>query len=306
MVIGNYEYSDSPFVWQPNELEEARRLKEKLGKDACFVSGGTLLRTQWESNIAAVPKHLISLESIRPLYGIQLQADAITIGTMTSLNDCYKHPLIKEKLGLLSEAIRNIAAPSIRNIATIGGNIVSSVGDSIPSLLVYDAQLCWFDNNSQVTKPIETWLDGIKNAEPIRNELILTQVKFPLSNETKNEANQIENMKHVAFYHKVGRREAFTPSLVTVAVNGYIDSDGTLVDFRLAASGGSAHAMRLTDAESILNGNPFTKLLKEQAYQAIFKQFETYTDPFATSDYRKKVAANLIIAGLWKAAEPKE
>jgi CO/xanthine dehydrogenase FAD-binding subunit len=109
--------------------------------------------------------------------------------------------------------------------------------------------------------------------------------------------------RYLTFYHKVGRREAFTPSLVTVAYQGRVKADGNLCDFRIAFGGGAAYGMRLILSESLLNDNRYSAALLQKLQQAIRDQIETYSDAFASAQYRRNTAANLICASLWKALE---
>ncbi|MGF7050319.1 CO/xanthine dehydrogenase FAD-binding subunit [Paenibacillus sp. DS2015] len=86
----------SPVVCQPINLEEAVSLKKTYGASACYVSGGTLLRTQWESGLLPMPDYLISLDNIRDLNGIEYELEHdISIGSRTLLKDCCKHPILE-------------------------------------------------------------------------------------------------------------------------------------------------------------------------------------------------------------------
>lgn len=66
MAVGEYPLPEMrKRVWQPRTLAEAWQLKRTLGEQAVIVSGGTLLRTQWEAGTAIMPGHLISLNRYR-------------------------------------------------------------------------------------------------------------------------------------------------------------------------------------------------------------------------------------------------
>jgi xanthine dehydrogenase C subunit len=284
LAIDSFDMSAASQVWEPLAVEEAWELYKTFGAaNSKYVSGGTLLRTQWESGSADIPRHLISLAAIEELKGIECIGQKISIGSMTTLSECCKNRDVIQSLPLLLRSVQSIAAPSVRNMATLGGNIRSIVGDSIPALLVYDAELVWYDGAGPVVERLEDWLVyGGADSE----ERILLKVWIPVG---KVDANQI------FFYEKVGRREAFTPSVVTIAVQGGRSG------FRIVAGGGTARAMRLTKAESLLNGNAFSLALFQEVHQAVMEEFETYSDPFASARYRSTTAANVIVAGLWKA-----
>ncbi|MNN63056.1 putative xanthine dehydrogenase subunit C [compost metagenome] len=109
----------------------------------------------------------------------------------------------------------------------------------------------------------------------------------------------LEGMRRFEAFRKVGRREAFIPSLVTVGLAGFIDSGGTLSGIRIAAGGGSGRPQRLEEAEKLLEGNCLPEDLLPEVYEAVLRQFEISDDAFVTAEYKKKTAANLIAAELW-------
>ncbi|WP_165279891.1 FAD binding domain-containing protein [Paenibacillus protaetiae] len=222
------EREHSSFVIQPATAEEAAKLLQSLEGEAAIVAGGTLLRTHWEAGTAAIPRYMIDLGGLPGITGITNSDSGLMIGAMTPLSVCRASSLIQNAFPLLTEACRSIAAPSIRNLATLGGNIVSAIGDAIPALLVYEAVLCWHDGMQEQRELLADWL-----RQP-RKGRILLRVELPFS--YTEEMNS--NMKRFTAFHKIGRREAFTPSVVTAAVDGWLDtSTGCWGKFALRLAG---------------------------------------------------------------------
>lgn len=294
MAMPQYDGANMPEVWQPTTLEEAWIMKQKLGAQACIISGGTLLRTQWESLLRPMPRFLISLESISELRTIQLVDGVLHIGAVASLRECRNNPLIQRYAGILFKAVNSIAAPSVRNLATIGGNIASSIGDTIPVLLAYDAQLHWYTGSGEQVVSVAEWLYSLKKGG-YREERILGKISIPINDMGSSNAS----LKVVSFYHKTGRREAFIPSLVTVAFQGFLGQDGTWCHVRAAAGGGSQPAVRLTRLEEFLDRRRLYASQMNQVMEEVYKDYQGYTDAFASDSYRKQAAANLIASELW-------
>lgn len=281
-----------PVVWHPLDVAEACKLKQSFGRDSVYISGGTLLRTQWEAGVAIMPRHLIDLSVISGMAGISVDKDELIIGAQTLLSTIRYHSNIAALCPLLTEAVRQIAAPSIRNQATIGGNIVSGVGDAIPALLVYGALLVWHDGLEKETIELENWLlqPEVYRCDTSR---ILLQIRLSLQPE-------LTKVKRFAAYHKVGRRETFTPSVATVALSGSIDEFGILSAIRIAAGGGQTIACRLIHTEALLEGNVADQALLAELYESAMKEYEPFGDEFTSIVYRKQTAANLIATELWK------
>ena len=293
-------------VWEPADTEEAMMLKRQYGENAAFVAGGTLLRTQWEGGIVSKPEHLIRLDTIADLRGIYESDHHIHIGALTRLRECGADTDIDHHVATLYESCRHIAAPSIRNQATIGGNIASAIGDAIPALLVHDASLHWAEIGSEVTQieqNIIDWLDVVKSGRRNMNAVLLKivlekQINSPFSTETIQKS--ITHQQEITFFRKIGRREAFTPSLVTVAFRAMIDPLGHFSQVRIAAGGGSGIAMRLSRCEQLLEGNRYHAEMITSIASLASEDFVTYSDPFASEQYRQLTAGNLLAAGLWE------
>lgn len=293
MASGHEDKITSPSVWHPRDMTEAWTFKKLLDRDAVYVAGGTLLRTQWESGFAPMPKHLIDLGCIPGLIGITKEEHSVTIGALTSLNQCRNDPHLIEHFPMLIEAIRSIAAPSIRNLATVGGNIASRIGDSLPAFIVCHADLEWSTGLSPMTEEIWAWAERLQNQLPKASHL-LTRIHLPLYKETALVPRRF------GAFHKVGRREAFTPSLVTVALSGGMKANGTVADIAIAAGGGQTIPHRLVAVEKMLKGQSLNREMLGAAHRSIMDHYVPKADPFASDAYRKKTAANLIVTELWK------
>lgn len=301
MAVGSYELYSVPRVWQPSDLAEAWELRRTLGADSCFVAGGTLLRTQWEAGAAAMPRHLISLERISSLKGIQVIQTAapgrplIRIGPLAALEEIRRNSYSK----LLAEACRTIAAPSIRHQGTIGGNVASGIGDAIPALLALEAELVWFDGGERATESLEDWLAAKDSVKDAHDHRILTGLLA--SGDEIDGGSDRERERRIVFYHKVGRREAFVPSLVTAAGSLMLHEDGRVAMAKLAVGGGSSTARRLRETEALLEGKELTPEMTRRVLDCITSEWGAFRDAFATAEYRRTAAANLIASELWSA-----
>jgi xanthine dehydrogenase YagS FAD-binding subunit len=111
---------------QPNSIAEAQRLLEENGSDAWVLAGG-MDSFDWLKDRIKRPKMVVDLSGIEELRGIRTTGDGIEIGAMTTLTEVARHPVIREKYGLLAEAAELVASPQIRNQGTIGGNVTQDV-----------------------------------------------------------------------------------------------------------------------------------------------------------------------------------
>jgi xanthine dehydrogenase YagS FAD-binding subunit len=77
----------------------------------------------WLKDRIKRPKVVVDLGQVTELKGIREVNGGLEIGSMTPLIDVVRHPVVKEKFGLLMQAAELVASPQIRNQGTIGGNV---------------------------------------------------------------------------------------------------------------------------------------------------------------------------------------
>jgi xanthine dehydrogenase YagS FAD-binding subunit len=88
------------------------------------LAGGTDLLTLMKADIVT-PDQLVDIKRASGLTsGIEETADGVAIGALTSLSELETHPLIRERYTALAEAAAIAATPQLRNMATIGGNLL--------------------------------------------------------------------------------------------------------------------------------------------------------------------------------------
>ena len=108
---------------QTQVTEEAIRVLADLGADAMIVAGGTDVYPKMKRG-QFTPRHLISLRSLRELKGIRQRKEGLWIGAGESLTAVSAHPLIVKHFPALAHAAESVSTPQLRNMGTIGGNVL--------------------------------------------------------------------------------------------------------------------------------------------------------------------------------------
>ena len=109
-------------LFQPATVEDALGLLERHGTDAWILAGG-LDTFDWLKDRAKRANVVIDLSQVKELRGIKEADGGVEIGALTTLTEVVKHPVVREKFGLLMEAAELVASPQIRNQGTLGGNV---------------------------------------------------------------------------------------------------------------------------------------------------------------------------------------
>jgi xanthine dehydrogenase YagS FAD-binding subunit len=109
-------------LFQPANLADALNLLDRYGSDAWIFAGG-LDTFDWLKDRIKRPRYVVDLGGLDELKGVRESNGGVEIGAMTTLTETVRHPVIRERYGILMEAAESAASPQIRNQGTIGGNV---------------------------------------------------------------------------------------------------------------------------------------------------------------------------------------
>lgn len=249
-------------ITRPDSLNAAAKL---IASGGVAVAGGTGFQLDFSQG-KSTPAHYVSIEHLIPK-GIQ----NLTIGAGTSLEDI-RHANIP----LLSEACRDVAAPNIRRLATLGGNLAWGKGCLIPALIALDAVV----DTTEGTIAVVDYLKA-----PVG--IVLSVTLQPFDADTS-----------IQTWRKVGLRQAFSASIIASA--GVMSvQNGKVTGLRLAVGGGVTPPQRLYDAEAFLLGQAFENIDFTDVQHCLEAAIQAPDCAFRTANYRKRVAAAALVAGLF-------
>jgi len=109
-------------LFQPASTADALNLLDRYGADAWIFAGG-LDSFDWLKDRIKRPRYVVDLGGIAELKGIRERDGGLEIGAMTTLTEVVRHPIVRERYAILTEAAEAAASPQIRNQGTIGGNL---------------------------------------------------------------------------------------------------------------------------------------------------------------------------------------
>ncbi len=273
--------------YYPTSVEDVIEIL-KSGKEVIPFAGGTDLMVGCRTYSEIEPKFdlpVIYLGKVSELSFIKGENDKVEIGATTTLTDILKCSISPK---ILKEAVKQLASPSIRNMATIGGNICngSPAGDTLPPLYVLNAEINIVTPDCDKTIPINLFLKGPRQIFLYENEIVSSITMDNLSN-------------YSYFYKKVGTRKANSLSKLSVAVLGLFE-DNLLKDIRVAAGAVAPTVVRVKELEKTLTyktKEEILKLLPEFIEQFAIK-VKPIDDQRSTATYRKETTLKLIEQGV--------
>lgn len=170
---------------RPETLLDALMLKDKYGRDARVLAGGTDLIINLRDNMISC-KYMIDIKKIPEMKEVSYNQDAgLTIGGAVSLNEMMENEYVKSEYTILIESGKTLANSLLRNRATMLGNIcnASPAGDMIPSALVLEGSVEAISKNGSRFIPLKDFFLGVKKNAILDNEIAL-RVIFPKSEGT--------------------------------------------------------------------------------------------------------------------------
>ncbi len=129
MIPASFEY------YRPKDLDGVLALLRDHGDDARVMAGGHSLIPMMKLRMAEVP-HLIDLQDVAGLRGIEVGAEGIRLGAMVTQSEIIAHDGLAQAAPILREAALQIADPQVRNMGTVGGNVANGdPGNDMPGLM---------------------------------------------------------------------------------------------------------------------------------------------------------------------------
>jgi 4-hydroxybenzoyl-CoA reductase subunit beta len=126
----------------PREIAEAVKIIAGSGPEGQFVAGGTDLYPNMKRR-QQTPRTVISVMRVPELNQITGEGKSgVRIGASVTLTDIVEHPLINRDYPVIAHAARSISTPILRNMGTIGGN------------LLLDTRCNYYDQNYEWRKGI--------------------------------------------------------------------------------------------------------------------------------------------------------
>jgi xanthine dehydrogenase YagS FAD-binding subunit len=95
----------------------------QLGEGATIKAGGIDLIDLMKDDIVS-PSKLVNIRNVDSLRGITVTQDGLRLGPLSTLSEIAAHAQIQKTYTALSDAAGHAATPQVRNMATLGGNIM--------------------------------------------------------------------------------------------------------------------------------------------------------------------------------------
>ena len=275
---------------QPSEYElvapgKLSKVLELLAREPGVwlpIAGGTEVMVQYGAGRLGARK-LVSLWGLPELRRIERTEQELIIGAGCTYSDLRRHPVVAQEFPLLARAASWTGSIANQNRGTLGGNIVnaSPAADSLPALLVYEAELLLISARGPRRMPHGDFHTGYKQTRLAPDEII------------SGIALQPRFAGYHAYSRKVGTRNAQAIAKLCLAGLGRV-SENKIEDVRLAIGSMAVKPLRLRRTEKALLGQAWSPALIAEARQALETEVAPIDDIRSSAAYRLHVAGNLL------------
>lgn len=270
---------------RPSTLDEC---VEILGSNpgARIVAGATDLAV--ESNLhGRRSPYLVSVESIDELHVFSDAPDKTTIGAALSLTG------VGERWTGAPAAVREwltlFASPTIRNRATLGGNVAtaSPIGDAAPLLLALDATVHVAGPHGRRAVALSSFFLGYRQTA-LEAQDVITAIEVP------------KPYPDLLGFYKIAKRRLDDISTVAAAMALDLDASRRIVRARFAFGGVAATPVRILEAENASIGQLWNATTVERLQAIVGRSIAPLTDHRGSKEYRLEVAKSLIDKFWWE------
>lgn len=247
------------------------------------IAGGTDVMVQYAAGNLPSRK-LVSIWNLPELRHIEITEKEISVGAGCTYTDLRRSDIVRREFPLLESAARWTGGIANQNRGTIGGNIVnaSPAADSLPALLVYEAELILVSVRGERRVPYASFHTGYRKTLLATDELVQS-VCLPR-----------RFIGYFSYARKVGARNSQAISKVCIAAMGRV-ADGIVEDVHIALGSVAPVPLRLKQTERAVNGKRIDSDLLLSAKNAAAAEIRAIDDIRSTARYRSAVAGNLVI-----------
>jgi xanthine dehydrogenase YagS FAD-binding subunit len=313
--------------------DTAAAVEAARSADTVYLAGGTEL-LNWMRLGIAQPEHVLDIGRLEELQGIVADDADVHIGALATLNEIGEHPAVARDLPVLSQACLQAASPQLRNLATLGGNILQKTrcpyfraegtlpwpcnkrepgagcaarkGENRQHAIFGWSEACVATQPSDPAVALAA-LDAVVHVLGPQSERAIPMTEFHRLPGSRPEEEtvllpgeliigfEIDSGGRARQSHYLKVRERASYEYALVSAAVVIERDGDHISGARVALGGVAHKpWRLTVAEERLRGVPLEPAALRAAIQPAFAEAR----PLAQNGFKVELAQRAVVRAL--------
>lgn len=266
-----------------------------------FFAGGTDMVQLMQEHLRN-PDYIVDITALPGLSAIEVGPQGVRLGALVRMSDAAAHPVVRERFPVVSEALLASASPSVRNLATLGGNLLQRTrcgyfrdpgaqcnkrepGTGCPALdgqnrnhaILGGGDACIATYAGDFPNALLVLDAEIEIASPLGRRTLALADLHRVPGDTPPVETQLAPGELIvaidlpagpptrrSHYLKVRDRASFEWSIASAAVALDLD-DGAVREVRIAVGGVATKPWRLPQVEAALHGRRLTPALCREA-----------------------------------------
>ena len=309
----------------PADIKDAVRMMADAGSEGQIVAGGTDLYPNMKRQ--QTPQTVISVMRLKEMNRITGDGGSgLVIGASVSLTDICEHPVVNRDYPMVARAASVISTPTLRNMGTIGGNLLLDTRcnyydqnyewrKGINFCLKKDGDICWVAPGSK-----KCWAVQSSDLVPLMVAIGARVRLVSTLGERMVDAAGLYNDDGIAYLHKrpdelladihlpptggwratykLRRRGAFDFPALGVAARLDLSADGTVTDAKLILGGIAPAPIEVVEAEQALIGAPLDDERMQAAAEACYMKARPLDNTDFVMNWRKQMARPFVLRAL--------
>jgi CO/xanthine dehydrogenase FAD-binding subunit len=269
-------------------LEQALSVLKERKEKYRVIAGGTDLFLE------KLPENLLDISLLAEALVIEEQAGNLLIGAAVTHSRAAASSLLRKKAQALSEACSQVGSPQVRNIGTVGGNVINAApaADAAVALaaLGAKAELIDCNGNVRIVKLEELYAGFNCSAIDSCQELLL---RFIINSRVPGSGSA---------FARLAARKALALPMANAAAWVRVENS-CLQEVRLVVAPVKPAPTRLMKTEALLAGKPLAAESWREAAEAAMEEVEVRGSLLRCSaDYRRHLVGVLVARALETAA----
>lgn len=310
-----------------------------VGAPTQYLGGGTTLLDLMKLDVMH-PDRLVAIGDLAAEHGgIAVTEAGLTVGALVRMSAAADHPLIRRDYKALADALVQAASPQIRNMATLGGNVLqrtrcnyfrdpswaacnkrnpgsgcAAIGGSNRLLAVLGVSehcIAHYPGDfavALVALGATATVLGTDGSERVIDVEEMHRLPGDTPQlETTLRPGDLITALHVtagpwtrrSLYLKVREREAYAFALASAAVGLELQPDGTVTVARIGLGGMAAKPWRSHEAEAVLTGRVLDETVAREAAEHAFAGAVTHGE----NDFKPELGRQTLVRALLQAAD---
>jgi carbon-monoxide dehydrogenase medium subunit len=265
---------------EAHTLEEAAEALKRYKPGARLLAGGTDVLVDLKTGRVRFD-HLVSINGIDTLRGISETKSGLRIGALTTVTQLGRSTVVQERFSPILDATSRMAAPQIRNMATVGGNIAAAVpcADLPPILIAMNASVVLWSADGEREVRLDRFFVGARQTVLRANEL-LTAILVPKL-----------PPRFGAAYARFQLRDGNAIAVASVAARLLLDAEGVVREARVVLGAVAPIPKLVESAGALLVGNPPDEDAFRMAADAAAAEAQPICDVRGSAGFRREIVS---------------